>query len=101
MMQAAENWLGPDVAHLSRLVKPSLWTVLLQPQMSPTPMVVLQVFLEHSFEVPPIEDDHVIQASRRIEPITLSTYGFCQGDRFAVRTCLMPIADNRRVKSKP
>jgi len=39
--------------------------------------------------------------SRRIEPITRSTYGFCQGDRGAVTTSVMLIASTRQRRSEP
>jgi hypothetical protein len=39
--------------------------------------------------------------SRRIEPIILSTYGLCHGERGAVRTSSIPIARTRFWKQRP
>src|SRR5262249_39654631 len=39
--------------------------------------------------------------SRRIVPISLSTYGFCHGDRGAVGLSRMPMARNRCLKTTP
>ena len=39
--------------------------------------------------------------SRRIEPIALSQYPFCHGDRGAVGRCRMPIARRRRMNPSP
>ena len=39
--------------------------------------------------------------SRRIEPITRSTYAFCQGERGAVMTSVIPIASTRLQNSAP
>src|SRR5262249_18171113 len=39
--------------------------------------------------------------SRRIVPISLSTYGFCHGDRGAVGLSRMPMAPNRCLKIGP
>src|SRR6516164_877698 len=39
--------------------------------------------------------------ARRIVPISLSTYGFCHGDRGAVGLSRMPMARKRCLKSRP
>ncbi len=47
MVQATENGLGVDVAQLGRFDGPRLRAVLLQPQMSPASVVVVQVVSKH------------------------------------------------------
>src|ERR1700693_4660834 len=39
--------------------------------------------------------------SRRIEPITRSTYAFCHGERGAVTTSVIPLAATRLLKTEP
>jgi hypothetical protein len=46
-------------------------------------------------------DDDVIKTSRRIEPISLSAYPFCQGDRAETGRSRMPMARMRRMKAAP
>ena len=61
-MKTPENGLGINVAILWRLDRPGLRTVLLQPKMSPAPVIVVQVVPKDSAEMPLVQDDHVIQA---------------------------------------
>jgi hypothetical protein len=42
-----------------------------------------------------------LRNSRRIDPMTRSTQGFCQGDRAAIRTCFISNDETRRVNSSP
>ncbi len=62
VMQSTQNRLRFDLATLRQLDSPWLGAALLKPQVSPASMIVAQVLLEHTLEVPLIEDDHVIQA---------------------------------------
>ncbi len=89
-MQSTWNWLGVDWPQAGRLNRPRLRAVFFQSQMSPTPMVVAKVFLEHPLEVPLIEDDHVVQALTPYRPdLTLDVWvlagrSFCRPDLFDV-----------------
>jgi hypothetical protein len=47
------------------------------------------------------EYDHVVQYCRRIEPMSLSTYAFYQGDRNAIGRSRMPMARRRCAKTGP
>jgi hypothetical protein len=59
--------------------------------MSPALVMILKIPRQHTAQVTLIEDDDVIQTFAAVEPMRRSTYGFCQGDRGAVTTSLMPI----------
>jgi hypothetical protein len=52
-------------------------------------------------KMPLAEHDNVVKTSRRTEPIALSQYPFCHGDRAAVGRSRMPIARRRRMKTSP
>jgi len=61
-MQSTEDWLGVDQSQARRLDTPRLWAVLIEPQVSPTAVVVVHVLPKYSPEVPVIEDDHMVEA---------------------------------------
>jgi hypothetical protein len=46
-------------------------------------------------------DADVINSSRRIEPVSLSAYPFCQGDCAETGRSRMPMARMRRMKAAP
>ncbi len=48
-----------------------------------------------------VEAHDVVQTLATVEPMILSTYGFCQGERGAVTTSVMPIASTRRLNTVP
>src|ERR1700747_3277671 len=62
-------------------------------------VVVAPVSSQQMAKVPLAEHTTWSRHSRRIEPIALSQYPFCHGDRGAVGRSRMPIARRRRMKS--
>jgi hypothetical protein len=48
-----------------------------------------------------VEDDDVVETSRRMVPITRSANGFCHGLRGAVRTSAIPMCSTRFWKAGP
>src|SRR5437588_7835857 len=63
MVQPAESRKGLNLAFSLRAncCRPTCWRVLGEPEMSPVLMVVEQVERHQSFEMPLIQDDHVVQ----------------------------------------
>jgi len=75
--------------------------VPLQRQVRPVLVVVHEVLRQDPSEVLLVQDDDVVDASRRIDPTRRSTYGFCQGDCGAMSTSSIPIALTRHEKCWP
>ncbi len=75
--------------------------VAIQGKMRPATVVVLEISGQDTTQMGLIEHDHMIQASRRIEPMTRSQYGFCQGDRGPMGTSSMPMPSTRFWKYSP
>jgi hypothetical protein len=76
-------------------------SVLDKGQMRSSDVVVFRIRAEHMAQMSLPEDEDVIKHSRRIEPISRSTWPFCQGDRGAVGLSRMPMARMRRVNASP
>src|ERR1035437_2723452 len=73
--------------------------VLVQGTMSPRLIIVGGICAQNPAQVHFTEYDHVV--SRRIEPMSLSTYAFCQGERNAIGRSRIPMARRRCTKTVP
>src|SRR5262245_47281674 len=92
-MKAAEDRLGCDDAEA--LNRPMEWGILVQRAMNPR-FTILRAYrprIRRKCASP--NTIRWSRHSRRIVPISLSTYGFCHGDRGAVGLSRMPMAYNR------
>lgn len=101
MMQAADLRKCDDLPAADRLNRPPVGCVFAQRQMRTGSMVVIEVRAENPPQVPFVETITWSKQSRLMDPITLSTNVFCQGDRGAVSTSSMPIAFTRDRKTVP
>ena len=82
-----------DFARLGPLHASTHRSIFAQREMRAPVMVVGDIRSQHPLQGSLIEHDDVIEAhSRRIDPITRSTYGSCHGLRGAVWTSSIPIA---------
>ena len=61
MVESTEDFGLPDRARFRRFDGPRHWTLLLQPEMRPTLIVVRDVIGQHSVQVPLIEHDYVVE----------------------------------------
>jgi len=68
------------------------WSVLRKSKMSPVLMVVELVGRQQSFEMPLIQDYHVVSKSRRQLPTQRSATPFCHGQPKAVRVGSRPMS---------
>jgi len=82
MMQSAEDWYRCDGAELLRA--PKIRRILVQREMRADLIVIRSVILQHATQLRFVEHDQVSRLSRRIEPMTRSTWPFCHGERGAV-----------------
>ena len=88
-------WNANDMPQFGRLHRPCFWRILVQSQMTAGVMVVLDKPCQMARQAGLIDNDHVVQAhSRRIVPMTRSTYARCQGEAGADKTCSIPITFN-------
>ena len=71
-------------------------SILAERQVRPRPLVVRNVGPKDTTKMPLIEDDDVVQTLATDRPMTRSTWGFCQGERGAVRTAVRPKASTAR-----
>ena len=101
MMQTAEMRDLNDSTGRRRLHRPGHGRILVQREVRPPIEVVGEVLLKMTPQGAFVPHDDVVQALGRLEPITRSTNGFCQGDRGAVSTSSMPIASAPRRNSAP
>ena len=99
MMQAAED--GPRFDPPEGVNWSPRRRILVQRQVCSAPIVVARITAQQMEKMALSQDNHVIQQSRRIEPIARSQYPFCQGERGAVGRSRMPIARIRLIKASP
>jgi hypothetical protein len=52
-------------------------------------------------QMPFAKNDDMVEALTSVEPINLSAYPFCQGERAEIGRSRMPMARTRRMKSLP
>jgi hypothetical protein len=71
---------------LCRGAAPVTWPVFRELEMRSTLVIVPAIRREHAPEMRFVQDDMRSSHSRRIEPITRSTYGFCKGPSQAIAT---------------
>ena len=95
MVQAADFGKLHDLARRGELDRPDIWSVLVEREMGARPVVVSEVAGQDAAEVSLVENEHVIQALRRIEPMSRSTNGFCHGLCGAVRISSIPMPFTR------
>ena len=88
VMEAAELWNGDNLSNIQHLSRKR--TLLAQAQVSSRFMAVAEVRRQRSLEVAGVQNDVVVEESLRIEPMSRSAYGFCQGLCGAVRISPMP-----------
>ena len=62
MIQPADHWFRMNRSGIQVLDRTRLGAILLEPEMRPILIIVSDVFLEHSPQVPFIEDNHMIEA---------------------------------------
>ncbi len=94
-MKSSDLWKRNYLAAVSRLDGPSVRRILPERQVRARPVVVGEIGTKNLSEMALVENNDVSRQSRLIEPIALSTNGFCHGLRGAVTTSSMPIAFNR------
>ena len=82
--------------HLTRLR-----TVVRERLMGTHGVVVGEVGTQDPAQMGLIENEKWSRHSRRMEPITRSAKGFCQGALGAVITCRIPMVLRHRVKAAP
>jgi hypothetical protein len=82
MVKPTEDGLSSELAET--LDRPMAWRILVQGQMRSHFVVIAGISRKDPAQVGLAEDDDVIEAFRRIEPINLSACPFCQGDLGAI-----------------
>jgi len=92
VMQAADFRRRHDAAGRGRLDWSGHRAVLREREMRTRAHLVRDVAREHLTQAEFVHHDHGSRHSRRIEPMTRSTWAFCQGERGAVRTTSMCIS---------
>jgi hypothetical protein len=88
MVQATESRKGLNVSFTRRanFCRPTCWRVLRESEMRPVLLIIEQVGRHQPFEMPLIQDDHVVPPSRVGNfPPRRSATPFCHGLRKAVR----------------
>ena len=101
MVEPAGLWELDDLTEFRRFDFPRLGGILAERKMRTRNVVVMEVIAQNPSHVPFAEDDYVVEAFTPNRSMTRSTYGFCHGERGAMRTGLIPRALTRRVKSWP
>ena len=99
MMESADQWGLLDYPLVGRLDRPWLRGVLFKREMCAAAVVIAEVTSNNPSEVILAQNDDVIEAVSAKVPISLSTYGLCQGDRAAVITSRIPIDRTRPTNS--
>jgi hypothetical protein len=75
--------------------------ILVQGQVRSTLIVILLIRTQQIAQMPFAKNNNMVEDSRRMEPISLSAYPFCQGERAEIGRSRMPIARMRRMKTVP
>jgi hypothetical protein len=91
-MQAGDLREGDDLSASASLDRARVGTILVKRKMGAVSVVVVDVRGEDAAQMALVEDHDVVETPRRIEPITCSTYAFCQDERGAAMTSVIPIA---------
>ena len=77
------------------------WGILVQRAMNARFIIIRGIPAQDPAQVRLPKYDHVVETFPSDLPISLSTYGFCHGDRGAVGLSRMPIARKRCLKIGP
>ena len=91
MMESADLGNRNDLPEFRRLDRARLRRILLQSQVRPAPMIVVQEALKVPVQASFVEHNHVVQAfaaKGADDPFDIATLG----ERGADRTCLIPMA---------
>jgi hypothetical protein len=99
MMETGDDGLGNDLTEpfgrsANRCVFP-------EGQVRPGLIVVAGVRGHDPVKMCLTKHDHMVDDSRRIEPINRSAYAFCQGERGAMGRSRMPRPRRRRITISP
>src|SRR6266404_1805926 len=92
MVEPADFRNGNDVPYLRWLDAARLWRVLVQSQMRPASLIIAAKLFQMATQLVSLKTMTWSRHSRRIVPMTRSTYARCHGERRADSTCLIPIA---------
>jgi hypothetical protein len=91
-VQAADFGTLHDRPRRRTLDRPEVGCVLVEREVGARLMVIGKVSGQDTAKVSLAEDEHVIQALARIDPMTRSAKGFCQGLCGAVKISSIPMA---------
>jgi hypothetical protein len=95
MMEPAHLREGNNVTGGRRLDGARTWAILAQREMRSGVMMILKISRQDAAQVTLVEDDNVIQTFTADRSDETLGKGFCQGERGAVMTSVMPIARTR------
>ena len=101
MVETAYQGQFNDFALFGRFNRTRFRAILVQRSVRPRFMIKGLVLGQDVVQLLLVKDDHLIQAFTRIEPISRSTIGFCQGLRGAMSFCSRPRLWTRLTKSAP
>ena len=103
MVQPAESRKGLNLALARRanFCCTTCWRVLRESKMRPVLMVIEQVRRHQSFEMPLIQDDHVVQQVSSATSYQRSATPFCHGQPKAVRVGSLPMSLTAESTSAP
>ena len=101
MVQTADLRNGDHLAAGRWMHRARIGTVLPQEQMRSGSVIVFLVRREGATQMALVEDNEVVQTFAPDRAMARSTYGFCHGERGAVRTSLMSIASTRLLNTGP
>jgi hypothetical protein len=100
-MKPADLRKGDDPATWREVDVSGLGTVVVERLVGTHGVVAGHVGAQKPVEMSLVQDEDMGEAPRRMEPITRSTKGFCQGARGAVRTSRMSMLLTRRANASP
>ena len=94
MMQATESRKGLNLPFKRRanFCRPTCWRVLRESEMRPVLVIIEQVGRHQLFEMPLIQDDHVVQQVASATSHQRSATPFCHGLQKTVRVGSLPMS---------
>ncbi len=101
MMESADMGQRNDAALLGALNGARLGRILLECVMRARAVVVAEVAAQTTMEVSVVEDNHVVEQFASDGADHALGEGFCQGERGAVRTTVVPMPFTRCRNSPP
>ena len=99
MVQAAKDRTGNNVS--DPFDQARVGRILPERDMGPHLIIIGGVFHKDSSKLLRVERDQMIRALAPDDPITRSTYPFCQGERNEVGLSRMPMAGTRTLNALP